>query len=228
MRRRPNTVVPSRCDKDFLALLPNGLRGYVEDDRNVTILMLAAGLGQVDYLRPLIVQVPPTRLSGRNKMSALDVAAETGHSRSAQILLGGGPPPDQLRLEISLALQRVALVKNVCRYIARNVPRAGQVFDEAWRIRDYEQRAQSPVTIYHVEMPYFMRLSCLDFGMHAGYVPNYPTSRLHPIASGCCPEVFLRNSRRHRRDGAIATPLLRGMRAGYMTGGVFFLNQPVG
>ena len=29
-------------------------------------------------------------------------------------------------------------------------------------------------TIYHVEMPYFMRLSCLDFGMHAGYVPNYP------------------------------------------------------
>src|SRR6476661_2696851 len=31
-------------------------------------------------------------------------------------------------------------------------------------------------TIYHVEMPYFMRLSCLDFGMHAGYVPNFPAS----------------------------------------------------
>jgi lipoprotein-anchoring transpeptidase ErfK/SrfK len=27
-----------------------------------------------------------------------------------------------------------------------------------------------------VEMPYFMRLSCLDFGMHAGVVPNYPAS----------------------------------------------------
>jgi lipoprotein-anchoring transpeptidase ErfK/SrfK len=27
-----------------------------------------------------------------------------------------------------------------------------------------------------VEMPYFMRLSCLDFGMHAGYVPNRPAS----------------------------------------------------
>jgi lipoprotein-anchoring transpeptidase ErfK/SrfK len=25
-------------------------------------------------------------------------------------------------------------------------------------------------------MPYFIRLSCLDFGMHAGYVPNYPAS----------------------------------------------------
>ena len=31
-------------------------------------------------------------------------------------------------------------------------------------------------TIYKVDMPYFMRLSCLDFGMHAGYVPNYPAS----------------------------------------------------
>ena len=31
-------------------------------------------------------------------------------------------------------------------------------------------------TIYKVDMPYFMRLSCLDFGMHAGVVPNYPAS----------------------------------------------------
>ena len=31
-------------------------------------------------------------------------------------------------------------------------------------------------TIYKVEMPYFMRLSCLDFGMHEGVVPNYPAS----------------------------------------------------
>jgi lipoprotein-anchoring transpeptidase ErfK/SrfK len=25
-------------------------------------------------------------------------------------------------------------------------------------------------------MPYFMRLSCLDFGMHEGVVPNHPAS----------------------------------------------------
>jgi lipoprotein-anchoring transpeptidase ErfK/SrfK len=31
-------------------------------------------------------------------------------------------------------------------------------------------------TIYKVEMPYFMRLSCKDFGMHEGYVPDYPAS----------------------------------------------------
>ena len=109
----PNTVLPSRCDKDFLALLPNGLRSYIDEDRSVTMLMLASGLGQVDYLKPLIDGgANRTRLTTRNKMSALDVAAETGHWRSAQILLGGGPAPDKLRIEISLAMQRVALVRD--------------------------------------------------------------------------------------------------------------------
>src|SRR5262249_24241525 len=109
----PNTVLPSRCDKDFLAMLPNGLRSYIEEDRSVTMLMLAAGLGQVDYLKPLIGGgANRARLTTRNKMSALDVAAETGHWRSAQILLGGGPAPERLRIEISLPMQRVALYRD--------------------------------------------------------------------------------------------------------------------
>jgi len=173
-----NTVLPSRCDKDFLALLPNGLRSYIEDDRNITVLMLAAGLGQVDYLRALIdAGANRTRLTSRNKMSALDVAAETGHWRSTQILLGGGPAPDKLRIEISLAMQRVALVKDgVPIYHARcSTGRSGYSTKRGeFVITNKERNHRS--TIYHVEMPYFMRLSCLDFGMHAGIVPNYPAS----------------------------------------------------
>ncbi|HWN24731.1 MAG TPA: ankyrin repeat domain-containing protein, partial [Candidatus Sulfotelmatobacter sp.] len=109
-----NTVLPSQCDKDFLAMLSSkALRSYVDEDRNLTVAMLAAGLGQDDYLRALLdAGANRNRLTNRNKMSALDIAAETGHWRAAQILLGGGPSPDQLRLEISLALQRVALFKN--------------------------------------------------------------------------------------------------------------------
>jgi lipoprotein-anchoring transpeptidase ErfK/SrfK len=41
-------------------------------------------------------------------------------------------------------------------------------------ITDKERSHRS--TIYKVEMPYFMRLSCLDFGMHEGVVPSYPAS----------------------------------------------------
>ena len=174
----PNTVLPSHCDKEFLAMLPNGLRSYVEDDRNITVLMLAAGLGQVDYLRTLIdARANRTRLTSRNKMSALDVAAETGHWHSTQILLGGGPTPGKLRIEISLAMQQVALVKDgVPVYHARcSTGRTGYSTKRGeFVITNKERNHRS--TIYHVEMPYFMRLSCLDFGMHAGYVPNHPAS----------------------------------------------------
>jgi lipoprotein-anchoring transpeptidase ErfK/SrfK len=31
-------------------------------------------------------------------------------------------------------------------------------------------------TIYHVSMPFYMRLSGEPFGMHAGYLPGYPAS----------------------------------------------------
>ena len=174
----PNMVLPSHCDQDFLTLLPKGLRSYIEDDRNITLLMLAAGLGQVDYLRALVgAGANRTRLTTRNKMSALDIAAETGHWRSTQILLGGGPAPDKLRIEISLAMQRVALVRDgVPVYQTRcSTGRTGYSTKRGeFVITNKERNHRS--TIYHVEMPYFMRLSCLDFGMHAGIVPNHPAS----------------------------------------------------
>jgi len=174
-----NTVLPSQCDKDFLAMLSSkALRSYVDEDRNLTVAMLAAGLGQDDYLRALLdAGANRNRLTNRNKMSALDIAAETGHWRSAQILLGGGPSPDQLRLEISLALQRVALVKNGVPIYRTHCSTGREGYSTKtgqFVITNKERNHRS--TIYKVDMPYFMRLSCLDFGMHAGIVPNYPAS----------------------------------------------------
>jgi hypothetical protein len=175
----PNTVLPSHCDKDFLALLQSkSVHSYVEDDKHFSVLMLAAGLGQENYLRALLdAGANRNHGSSRNKMSPLDIAAETGQWRCAQILLGSGPPPDQLRLEISLALQRVALIKNGVPVFRAPCSTGRQGYSTKrgqFVITNKERNHRS--TIYKVEMPYFMRLSCLDFGMHAGYVPNYPAS----------------------------------------------------
>ncbi len=175
----PNTILPARCDKDFLARLPSSsLRSYVADDKSLTVLMLAAGLGREDYLRALLdAGAGRNRVTKSYKMSALDIAAETGHWRSAQILLGGGPSPDQLRLEISLALQRVALVKNGIPIYRTHCSTGREGYSTKtgqFVITNKERNHRS--TIYKVDMPYFMRLSCLDFGMHAGDVPNYPAS----------------------------------------------------
>ena len=56
----PNTVLPSRCDKDFLTLLPSkSFSSYVEGDKGLTVLMLAAGLDQEDYVRALCLRQAP-------------------------------------------------------------------------------------------------------------------------------------------------------------------------
>ncbi len=176
----PNTVLPSRCDKNFLDLLKSKyLRNYIEGDKDVTVLMLAAGLGKADYVRALLdAGADRNRASSRYKMRPLYLAAQSGYWRSAQILLGSGPSPEQLRIEISLASQKVALIKDGVP-IFNTTCSTGRGGRYATRAGDYvitDKDRYHVSTIYKVEMPYFMRLSCLDFGMHEGYVPNYPAS----------------------------------------------------
>jgi ankyrin repeat protein len=175
----PNTTLPAKCDKDFLeSISAKMLRAYIEEDKGVTVLMLAAGLGRPEYVRALLeVGADRNRATTRWKMIALYLAAQNRSWQCTQILLGSGPPPDQLHIEITLASQQVSLIKDgvpifntVC-----STGREGystQVGD--YVITDKERSHRS--TIYKVEMPYFMRLSCLDFGMHSGVVPNYPAS----------------------------------------------------
>ena len=88
-----NTVLPLKCDRDFLDLVKsNSFRGYIEEDKNVTVLMVAAGLGQVDSVRALLeAGADRNRSTARYKMMALYLAAEQGNWQCTQILLGGGP-----------------------------------------------------------------------------------------------------------------------------------------
>lgn len=176
----PNTLLPSRCDKEFLDLLKNKyLRNYIDGDTDITVLMLAAGVGQTEYVQALLAAgADRNKASARYKMRPLYLAAQSGFWRSAQLLLGGGPSPDQLRIEISLASQKVALIKDGVT-VFNTTCSTGMGGRYATRAGDYvitDKDRYHVSTIYKVQMPYFMRLSCLDFGMHEGYVPNYPAS----------------------------------------------------
>jgi ankyrin repeat protein len=175
----PNTTLPQKYDQEFLETLPSkSFRNYIEDDKNVTCLMLAAGLGQTDYVHTLLqAGAERNRSTGRYKMVALYFAAELGHWQAAQVLLGSGPAPEKLRIEISLATQHVSLIKDgvpVLNSICSTGREGYGTKRGYFVITDKERNHRS--TIYHVDMPYFMRLSCLDFGMHEGVVPNYPAS----------------------------------------------------
>jgi ankyrin repeat protein len=175
----PNTTLPREYDSDFVRMLPTrGLRDYITGDENITALMLASGLGHADFVEALLdAGADRNRATRRYKMLALDIAAETGQWRCTQILLGSGPPPERLHIEISLASQHVSLIKDGVS-VFNSICSTGRDGYSTRRgdfvITNKERSHRS--TIYKVEMPYFMRLSCLDFGMHEGVVPNHPAS----------------------------------------------------
>ena len=141
-------------------------------------MMLAAGLTRTDILRALLdAGADRNRLTTKHRMMALYFAARTRNPTAVQMLLGRGPSRDELRVEISLAAQRATIFKNGISILNTAVSTGRKGFDTPageYVVTDKKRSHRS--SIYHVEMPFFMRLNCLDFGLHAGAVPNYPAS----------------------------------------------------
>lgn len=175
----PNIVIPKVCEKDFMALLKNKhLRLYIQNETGVNLLMLAAGLGRTEYVRALLdAGADRNRKTPRYKMLPLYFAAWTANWQCVQLLLGGGPLPEQLRVEISLAKQNATVIKEGVTIFTTQVSTGRQGYSTPaghYVITDKDRDHMS--TIYKCPMPYFMRLNCRDFGMHAGVVPTYPAS----------------------------------------------------
>ena len=175
----PNIVIPKVCEKDFMDLLKNKhLRLYIQNETGVNLLMLAAGLGRTEYVRALLdAGADRNRTTPRYKMLPLYFAAWTANWQCVQLLLGGGPLPEQLRVEISLAKQNATVIKDGVSIFTTQVSTGRQGYSTPaghYVITDKDRDHMS--TIYKCPMPYFMRLNCRDFGMHAGVVPRYPAS----------------------------------------------------
>ncbi len=169
----PNVVVPAPCEKDFLrAIKSSYLRDYVEADSGTTPLMLAAGLGDVELVQALLAAgADRNRMTAHYKMLPLYFSTRTPSWRTTQLLLGSGPSPDALRIEISLGAQKMSVLKRGAPALttACSTGRAGfSTASGVYVITDKDRDHRS--TIYKVPMPYFMRLNCRDFGLHEGNV----------------------------------------------------------
>jgi hypothetical protein len=175
----PNTGIPKDAEKEFTDLLKSKyLRLYIQADGGVNVLMLAAGLGKADYVRALLDAGANRNLhTTREKMLPLYFAAWTENWQCVQMLLGGGPQPEQLRVEVSLVKQHMAVIKDGATVFETKVSTGRNGFTTKpgyYVITDKDRDHRS--TIYKCPMPYFMRLSCRDFGMHEGVVQPYPAS----------------------------------------------------
>jgi ankyrin repeat protein len=175
----PNIVIPKAAEKEFMALIKSKyLRLYIQEETGINMLMLAAGLGKDDFVRALLdAGADRNRSTPREKMLPLYFAAWTENWQCVQMLLGGGPMPDQLRVEISLAKQSAMVIKDGVTIFTTKVSTGRQGFGTKpgqYVITDKDRDHRS--TIYKCAMPYFMRLNCRDFGMHEGVVQPYPAS----------------------------------------------------
>ncbi len=200
----PNIVIPKVCEKDFMALLKNKyLRLYIQNETGVNLLMLAAGLGRTDYVRALLdAGADRNRTTPRYKMLPLYFAAWTANWQCVQLLLGGGPLPEQLRVEISLAKQNATVIKDgVTIFTTQVFDRPPGLFHARGPLRHHGQRPRPYV--HHLQMPHALfhaaQLPRLRHACRSGAdLPG--VARLHSPSGRRREKTVLRNSDRHSRD----------------------------
>ena len=177
----PNAVFDEPGDTGLRARISaNFMREYVESEAGMTPLMLAAGLGQTDAVRMLLFAGAnrSASTSGKSKLIALYFAAWATSPTCVQALLGSAPPREQTRIEISLNAQRATFIKDGHAVLQTAISSGRSGFDT--RTGEYiitDKHLEHTSTLYRTaKMPFFMRLSCKDFGLHEGYVPGRPAS----------------------------------------------------
>ena len=177
----PNQAFLSPVKEEFLARVDiESFKRWLQRDTGLTLLMLGGNSGNVELLKTLLEKgAKRGQRSNKWKRYPVVFACDNDHIPAAQILLGRTFEPGETphRVVISLSKQKAMLYKGdeLVRTSRVSTGRKGYATPKGkYVITDKARDWVS--TIYHVAMPYFMRLNCRDFGMHAGVCPGYPAS----------------------------------------------------
>jgi len=176
-----NAILPQPVPDDLLKRFKDTtLEYYFTKEKGLTPLMLASAMGYPDIVRLLLERgAKRNALTKQHRTFALWLAGRNGHVEVMQLLLGVEPGSDigQSKIHISLADQTAWFWKEgkVERTFPvstgrKKLPTPKGRFVVTNKYREWKS------TLYPARMPYFLRLSCKDFGMHAGVLPGYPAS----------------------------------------------------
>lgn len=199
----PNVRLQKPVEPEFKALIEDSrLKEYLDIETGITPLMLAASAAN-EGLVELLCRYGARRgaVTGKYKIAALLFAAWRSDVPSMLVLLGRNPRPEEQpsRVEISLSNQTAYYYRNGILWFQTPVStgRSGFETPPGQYVVTDKQRSRFS-SFYKVEMPFFMRLSCSEFGMHAGEVPGYP-------ASHGCIRIPLENAIRLYKELEIGT-----------------------
>lgn len=155
------------------------LRNAMESDRGITPLICCAARGDVEGAVTLM------RAGGRLGLGTtryhrypINFAATQGYLFLMRVLLGRDPEsePDTL-VTVDLSSQRAWVTKQgrIINHTMVSTGREGYG-TPAGRYVITDKHTSHISTLYHVNMPWFMRLNCGAIGLHSGYVTGQPAS----------------------------------------------------
>ena len=177
----PDCELPWPVPAEFVAQFEDRLiRYYVSSERGFTGLMLATCLGNEAFVRILLAAgATPNKMTKRHKTFALWLAGKYGHLEIMRLLMRIGPedPSRFLKIVVDLGTQRATVYRHGSLVMEMPISSGRKSHPTpTGRYLVTNKYRMWKSTLYHAKMPNFLRLSCGDFGLHAGHLPGYPAS----------------------------------------------------
>jgi hypothetical protein len=175
-----DTPFPSPFPKEALeAILIKDLKHYLSVDSRITPLMACAARGDVEAAALLLKAGAKTGAYTRKyKRYPLNFAATQGYLFLMRVLLGrsADEEPDLL-VTVDLSKQKAWITREGKVVDSTTISSGRKGYSTPtgrYVVTDKHQHHIS--TLYHVDMPWFMRLNCSAIGLHSGYVTGRPAS----------------------------------------------------
>lgn len=176
----PNQAFNQPAERSYLRWVEDPtLRWVLINDKPVTPIMLAASQRNTEITRMLMKAGAKTEI--RTKKAGLwpiNFASRRADIAMMRVMMGLEPDGVEREITITLSTQKLRMVNSKGEEIFTTKVSTGKKgFDTKpgqFVVTDKFRTWKS--TLYPAQMPYFLRLSCADFGMHQGVVPGYPAS----------------------------------------------------
>lgn len=173
-----NVIEPYPAKKDFTATFDESstFRRALRYDRNVRPLMMCA-VKRCHDVAQAMVNAGAKNHTTRKYMYPISIAAWYADVRMMQIIYGRDPDVQPRKIIVDLSSQRVTLYENGKQTYSSRCSTGKSGYRTPAGTYAITQKHKNHVSsIYGSAMPYFMRLSCRDFGLHVGNLPGYPAS----------------------------------------------------
>lgn len=141
-------------------------------------LHLAAALGETGICKFLVANgAKQFALSKGYDWTPAQFAARCGHPELARILLGIEPSDDHFRIIVSLRAQKLVVYRDEMPFLTARISTGRD--DKPTPPGNYlvtDKIKLERSTLYKVKMPFFLRLSFSEVGIHYGVNPGHPAS----------------------------------------------------